>query len=921
MMKKLIKSFAFLFLITILSSSSAFAKSGISGNASKSFAPAPPLVTTPVYLCQNSVAVPLTATPSGGGTLTWYTVPTLGVALPGAPTPITTTVGSTTYYVTETIAGVESTPRTPIVVNVVADTGASIVGFFCNVLAPLPDGTRSVLFDWGNDPLAPGATYNYTYTILGGLSGSGSTTNASTNATIAGVQPGQSVSLTITSLSQYPCVLPQTRTCSAPCITTTTPNFPPIAPFCTGTVAPTLGGISPNGITGTWSPAIINNITSGSYVFTPDPIAFPCALTQTLVVTVDPLVTPAFTTIPAVACQGAPAPILPLSSSNVTPITGTWTPATVNTAILGTFPYTFTPNPGQCTSATPTTISIRIDPVLTPTFTAIPPVCFGGVLAPLPTTSTNGITGTWSPTLNNTLTTTYTFTPTAGQCANTTTLTITVNPIITPTFAVVPTICSGAALSALPTTSTNGIMGTWSPALNNMATTLYTFTPAAGQCANTTTLTITVNPIVTPLFAVVPAICSGATLSALPTTSTNGIAGTWSPALNNTATTLYTFTPNAGQCATTTTLTITVNPIVTPTFVAVPAICSGAALSALPATSTNGITGTWSPPLNNTATTLYTFTPTAGQCATTTTLTITVNPNVVPTFNPIAAICSGAALSPLPTISVNGINGTWSPTLSNTATTTYTFTPSAGQCATTATLTIMVNPLIAPNFVDLSICSGSTPPNLNTTSPNGITGTWLPSSIDNTTSGAYVFTPDAPQCATSQTINVTVHPSNTLVAVDWTVTNAFTKNQIVTITATAAGNYQYQMDSGPFQISPVFENVASGMHSITVIDVNGCSAPITDNNVLVIGYPKFFTPNGDSYNDTWNIVGLKDQLNSRIYIFDRFGKLLKDISPNGTGWDGTYTGQPMPATDYWFTVEYTEEGIVKKFKSHFSLKR
>jgi gliding motility-associated-like protein len=62
-------------------------------------------------------------------------------------------------------------------------------------------------------------------------------------------------------------------------------------------------------------------------------------------------------------------------------------------------------------------------------------------------------------------------------------------------------------------------------------------------------------------------------------------------------------------------------------------------------------------------------------------------------------------------------------------------------------------------------------------------------------------------------------------------------------------------------------------------------------------------------------------MNSRIYIFDRYGKLLKEISPDGVGWDGNYTGHPMPATDYWFTVEYTKQGVVKKFKSHFSLKR
>jgi len=80
-------------------------------------------------------------------------------------------------------------------------------------------------------------------------------------------------------------------------------------------------------------------------------------------------------------------------------------------------------------------------------------------------------------------------------------------------------------------------------------------------------------------------------------------------------------------------MTITVNANVTPTFTQVAAICSGATLTALPATSNNGINGSWSPSLNNTATTLYTFTPTAGQCATTATMTITVNPILSATIN------------------------------------------------------------------------------------------------------------------------------------------------------------------------------------------------------------------------------------------------------------------------------------------------
>ena len=326
----------------------------------------------------------------------------------------------------------------------------------------------------------------------------------------------------------------------------------------------------------------------------------------------------------------------------------------------------------------------------------------------MPTTSLNGYTGTWAPAINNTATTTYTFTPTAGQCATTTTLTITIDPNITPTFAAVGPFCSGANIPALPTTSLNGYTGTWSPAINNTATTTYTFTPTAGQCATTTTLTITINTNVTPNFAAVGPFCSGANIPALPTTSLNGFTGTWSPVINNTATTTYTFTPTAGQCALATTMTITVNPNITPTFATVGPFCSGANISALPTTSQNGFTGTWAPAINNTATTTYTFTPTAGQCATTTTLTITIDPNITPTFAAVGPYCNGANIAALPTSSLNGYTGTWSPAINNTVTTTYTFTPAAGQCATTASLNIVVN---QPNqsTTNYSICANNLP--------------------------------------------------------------------------------------------------------------------------------------------------------------------------------------------------------------------
>ncbi|MBU3821628.1 T9SS type B sorting domain-containing protein [Flavobacteriaceae bacterium XHP0103] len=697
--------------------------------ASIRLAPPAPVVNSPVYLCQNSSASPLTATALSGHTLIWYgTASTGGTPSSTAPTPSTSSVGTTTYYVSQT-DGVEESPRASIVVNVVADTGGAILNLRCDPSQILPaDRDSSVFFDWSNDPLNPINDYIYTYTIQGGAPVTGRT--GPTNLQVFGMQPGQTATLTL-SHARYPCVPSQTISCTVPCgSATVSPDFPMIPPICIGSTAPILQSTSPNGISGTWSPAVVSNTVSGSYLFTPDPVLFPCATTQTLDVTVLPLASPVFNGIPSTVCQGSTAPILPTSSNNSIPITGTWSPSVVNTSVLGSSTYAFNPDPGQCVSTTPTTVTITVIP-------------------------------------NN----------------------------VSPTFTQVASICSGDALTPLPTTSNEGITGVWSPALNNTATTTYTFTPDPDQCALSATMTITVNPKENPTFAAVGPICSGDTLAPLPTTSDNGYTGSWSPALNNTVTTTYTFLPDSGQCANSVNLTITVNPTVEPSF------------------------------------------------------------NNIPSF-----VCENSGDFILPTISNN--------------------------------------------------------------SP-AITGTWSPSFVDSDVLGTvnYVFTPDAGQCASTTTMDITVKPSNNLIDFQWTVTEAFSENQVITISATQPGDYLYQLDSGSFQTSPVFENVSYGEHTVTVRDPDGCSPPITKGGIYVVDYPKFFTPNGDGQNDIWNISSLMNDVYAKILVFNRYGKLLKEIRPNGAGWNGSYNGKPMPADDYWFVIYYEEGNVAKNFRSHFSLKR
>ena len=146
-------------------------------------------------------------------------------------------------------------------------------------------------------------------------------------------------------------------------------------------------------------------------------------------------------------------------------------------------------------------------------------------------------------------------------------------------------------------------------------------------------------------------------------------------------------------------------------------------------------------------------------------------------------------------------------------------------------------------------------------------------------------------------------------------------NRIEVLTGIGAlgiGDYEFSLDGDPYQDSPIFEDVPPGIHQISVRDKNGCGTKSIDASV--IGYPLYFTPNGNGKDDNWQVLGVNAvfQSQSLIYIFDRHGRLLAQIATDGPGWDGTYNGTPMPADDYWFRVKL-EDG--RTFTGHFSLMR
>lgn len=394
------------------------------------------------------------------------------------------------------------------------------------------------------------------------------------------------------------------------------------------------------------------------------------------------------------------------------------------------------------------------------------------------------------------------------------------------------------------------------------------------------------------------------------------------------------------QISTSTTITI---PSITSTTIAEicnPGVVTLEAIANVPiiywyTTATGGTpiaTGTTftTPFLNSTTTYFADASPIGCTSNVRTAVTASVNITPILTTNTNISICENTPTTLNASTSAGVINwyssltsttplvtGTSFTTPALTQNTTYYIEGNNNGCLSIARIAINVQVITKPIVVDenLTLCENETL-TLNA-GINNVSYLWSTSETTNTITiaspGIYsvLITDLTPQgCSNTKTFTIT---QNDLPVIDDVLINGTT----ATIIVSTFGDYEYSIDGVSFQTSNAFTVSEGGFYTAMVRGKNNCGFDFKE--FVVITIPSFFTPNGDGFNDNWTIKGLIYYPKAKVTIFNRFGKLIKQLNAINNYWDGTLNNQLLISDDYWFTFKKDEN--TPEIKGHFSLKR
>lgn len=419
-------------------------------------------------------------------------------------------------------------------------------------------------------------------------------------------------------------------------------TFNPVDEICQGGDAPDLPDPNETGITGVWSPAIIDTTEPGTFVYTfiPDDA---CSADATIEVTIVEKAIAEFE-MTTEYCQGEEAQLPEISNNG---LNGTWSPAIIDTSAPGVNTYTFTPSGTNCFEVFE--IEIEVVEFITPSFLPVDAICQNTTPIALPDPVEVGVTGTWSPAIIDTTQAgvfEYTFTADAA-CTEPVVIEIEILPEIIPDFVMVNEYCQFEDAAELPTISDNGFEGSWSPAVidtNTPGIHTYTFTPAITSCSEPFVFQVEVIEQIIPTFMPMAEICQNSVAPELPQPIEAGLTGTWSPATIDTTqfgTFQYTFTADYA-CTEPVVIEVVILEELIPNFVLDNTYCQFEAPQDLNLISDNGIPGSWFPASIDTdtpGTTTYTFTPDVPDCSVTFSFNVTVNPQPVLNQVPNQTLC------------------------------------------------------------------------------------------------------------------------------------------------------------------------------------------------------------------------------------------------------------------------------------------
>ncbi len=242
-----------------------------------------------------------------------------------------------------------------------------------------------------------------------------------------------------------------------------------------------------------------------------------------------------------------------------------------------------------------------------------------------------------------------------------------------------------------------------------------------------------------------------------------------------------------------------------------------------------------------------------------------------------------------------------------------------GDCFDTTSFHLIVHPYPVPDMRQTwGLCENTS---VTITAPAGYdhylwsTGA-VTQSITVSQGGPYTLTVTQGNCQGVFPIDVIVSNAPVIDHIDTTDWTPEDNSITVILTGGSIGNYVFSIDGTHYQSSNVFDNLPAGQYTVYVKDLDFCGSD--DQTVFLLNYPRYFTPNGDGFHDFWKVRYSEFEPHLMTYIFDRYGKLITGFLPNSPGWDGTYNGNPLPSTDYWFLV-IRENG--KELRGHFAMKR